>query len=89
MGDVLDLYPHIRRTNSAYFGLMGGVDMAEDCPLDHGKCAPDHGASCEHFMGHLHRSGHAFVGDRTPICCAVLLRRLLATDPLPEPDKEG
>jgi hypothetical protein len=90
MADNLDLYPNIRRTNAAYFGLMGGVDMAEGCPLEHGKCAPDRGPPCEHFMGHLHRDGQAFVGDRTPICCAVLLRRLLDTErPRTEPATRG
>lgn len=94
MSDVLDLYPHIRRTNSAYFGLMGGVDMAEGCPLEHGKCAPDRRPPCKHFMGHLHRDGHAFVGDRTPICCAILLRRMLdaeshATPSITEGEQHG
>jgi len=55
--------------------------MAENCPLAHGKCAPDKGDGCPHFMGHLFRGDQAYVGDRTPICCAVLLRRLLATEP--------
>lgn len=83
MSDLSDLYPRIRRTNSAYFGLMGGVDMAECCPLEHGMCAPDKGETCPHFMGHLFRGDQAFVGDRTPICCEILLRRLLAEEAAP------
>lgn len=81
MSDELDLYQRIRRTNSAYFGLMGGIDMAENCPLEHGKCAPDRGDACPHFMGHLFRGGQAYVGDRTPICCALLLQKMLDEEP--------
>ena len=75
---ALDLYPMIRKTNSAVFGFRGSVLDATDCPLGHGVCAPERGESCPEFMGHLFRGDAAFLGQVVPVCCAVLLRALLA-----------
>lgn len=79
MSDTLDLYPHYRVTNSATFGFRGSVLDPVGCPEKRKACAPERGDDCPHFMGHNFKGDQAYLGDRAPICCAVLLRAALAT----------
>lgn len=82
----LELYDKAVPTNHAVFDFRGGLDHAENCPLQHGNCAPDSGPGCPHFMGHHFKGDAAYVGQRAPVCCEVLLRHKLLTRPAKEND---